>query len=73
MHDATGRLVRRGDRVTIGGGVDGTVVLSIDTDEFSVEFPKDEWDYLGKGILVRTEAAGFVHLLESNEDAVVLS
>jgi hypothetical protein len=71
MHDSKGRQIRLGDRLNIGGGIAGVVVCSIDTDEYSPNFPKDAWSYLGSGIMVQTERAGLVHLNESNEDIKV--
>lgn len=50
----------------------GTVVFSIDTDEFSSEFPKLDWEYLGRGIMVETEQAGLVHLADTGEDVEVI-
>jgi hypothetical protein len=72
MLDCTGRLIRRGDRVTIGNGIEGTVVFSIDNDEFTTDFPRKDWAHLGKGIMVKTDTAGFVHLPETDEDIQVL-
>ena len=72
MLDAKGRLIRLGDRVKIGNGIDGVVVFSIDTHEFSAEFPKDKWAYLGRGIMVGTEQAGLVHLEETDEDLEII-
>ena len=62
MVDEKGKLIRVGDRLNIAPGLEGTVVFSIDTDEFSPEFPKSDWAYLGRGIMVRTEQAGLVYL-----------
>jgi hypothetical protein len=72
MLDENGRLIRVGDRVTMGSGITGVVVFSIDTDEFSAEFPREQWQYLGRGIMVRSEQAGLVHLSEGNEDVQVI-
>jgi hypothetical protein len=72
MLDAKGRLIRLGDRVSIGNGIDGVVVFSIDTDEFSTEFPKDKWVYLGRGIMVETERVGLVHFGETDEDVKII-
>jgi hypothetical protein len=58
--------------VSIGKTIDGVVVFSIDTDEFSTEFPKDEWIYLGRGIMVETERVGLVHLKETDEDVEII-
>ncbi len=72
MHDANGKLIRLGHRVAIGGGIEGEVVFSIDTDEFSPAFPKGQWDYLGRGIMVETGVAGLVYLEESQEDTAII-
>jgi len=50
MLDANGNLIRLGGRGTIGCGINGVVVFSIDTDEFSPELPKSDWAYLERGI-----------------------
>jgi hypothetical protein len=42
MLDAKGRLIRLGNRVSIGKAIDGVVVFSIDPHEFSTEF-FSEW------------------------------
>lgn len=72
MLDASGRLIRLGDRVSIGGGMNGIVVVSIDTDEFSPEFPKADWEHLGRGVMVETEQVGLVHLANTDEDVEVI-
>lgn len=71
MLDSKGRLIRLGDRVRLGGGIEGIVVFSMDTDEFSPAFPKAEWQYLRRGIMVETVQAGLVHLAEANDDIEV--
>ena len=72
MFDANCRLIRLGDHLTIAGGLKGVVVFSIDTDEFTAEFPKADWDYLGRGVLVQTEQAGLVHLIESDDGTEIV-
>lgn len=72
MLDANGKVIGVGDRVTIGSGIDGVVVFSIDTDEFSLEFLKDDWNYLGRGIMVKTEQGGLVYLDVSDEDLEII-
>jgi hypothetical protein len=59
---AKGKQVRLGHRVMIAQHVKGVVVFSIDTDEYSAEFPKSNWEYLGRGIMVQTENDGLVYL-----------
>jgi hypothetical protein len=72
MLDAKGRLIRLGNRASIGKAIDDVVVFSIDTDEFSSELPKDKWLYLGRGIMVQTERVGLVHLEETDEDVEII-
>jgi hypothetical protein len=62
MLDQKGRIIRLGDRLRIAPGLEGFVVFSLDTGEFSPEFSNADWAYLGRGIMVRTEEAGLVHL-----------
>jgi hypothetical protein len=48
--------------------VKGVVVFSIDTDEYSAEFPESDWEYLGRGIMVQTENDGLVFLEKAFSD-----
>jgi len=61
MHYADGREVCLGDRVELWPGNEGAVVCSIDTKEYSSVYPKEQWEYLGNGVLVLSEKAGLVH------------
>jgi hypothetical protein len=72
MLDANGTLIRLGHRVAIGGGIEGKVVFSIDTDEYSPEFLKQHWNYLGRGIMVETDAAGLIHLECHDGDVTII-
>jgi hypothetical protein len=74
MFDSKGKLIRLGDWVNIDGDI-GVVVFSIDPDEFSVEFPKDGWSYLGSGIMVKAERYGLVWLglHENHGDIEIIS
>jgi hypothetical protein len=38
-----GQESRLGDRIRIGGDSSGVVVCSIDTDEYTPEFPREQW------------------------------
>jgi hypothetical protein len=66
-----GQIVRIGDKVLLGDD-EGVVVFSIDTDEFSVEFPKEDWVYLGKGVMFQTAGMGLVFQEESSTDLELL-
>lgn len=60
MKYANGEEVRLWDRVQWGSGP-GFVVFSIDADEYSPRFPKANWSYLERGIMVDCAQAGLVH------------
>ncbi|MEB2847024.1 hypothetical protein GAO09_16100 [Rhizobiales bacterium RZME27] len=62
-----GRLARLGDRVRLGGR-DGIVVFSIDTDEFSECFPREDWADYGEGIMVDLAGIGLILCIEPDED-----
>ena len=62
MFDINGRLIRLGDRISVGSAEQGVVVFSLDTDEFAEGFPKAEWEYLGRGIMVLMDGMGLVFL-----------
>jgi hypothetical protein len=68
-----GREIRLWDRVETWPRCRGIVVFSIDTDEFSPEFPKEHWQYLECGVMLDTEQAGLVHLSEADPELVLLS
>jgi hypothetical protein len=59
-----GEDARLGDTVRIGELERGVVVCSLDTQEYSAQFPRSEWKYLGNGILVKFERLGLVHYAE---------
>jgi len=51
MNYVDGQPIRLGDRVTLAGER-GTVVCSIDTDEYTSHFTAEHWRYLKKGVLI---------------------
>ncbi|MDY7091562.1 MAG: hypothetical protein SX243_01175 [Acidobacteriota bacterium] len=60
-----------GDHVRLGHSEIGVVVCSVDTNEFSEEYPRDEWLGLRHGILVKFEKLGLV-LYVDPEDSLKL-
>jgi hypothetical protein len=63
-----GTEIKVGDRVKVAGDDFGVVVLSVDANEYSTEFPAQEWSYLKKGIMIKSEKMGLVHYEEYSED-----
>jgi hypothetical protein len=68
MKYADGRLVAVGDRVKLSSTQPGTVVCSIDTGDFTKQYPEEEWGYLKTGIIVVTDAGETFHYSEPDED-----
>jgi hypothetical protein len=68
MRYSDGRPVALGDRFKLWDGQYGTVVCSIDTREFSQEYPKSDWAYLKSGIIVKTDTGEIFHYTEPDED-----
>jgi len=64
MQYPDGQVAHRGDKVRLWGSTVGTVVCSLDTDEFSDEYPRNEWDYLRRGVLIHSAQTGLIHYLE---------
>ena len=67
MNYQDGQIVRIGDKVLLDDD-EGVVLFSIDTDEFSAKFPKEDWVYLGKGVMFQTTGMGLVFQEESSTD-----
>lgn len=56
-----GQDVKLGDKVKLGEDENGLVVCSIDDDQYSDEHPKDQWGYLGKGVMIEFPKYGLIH------------
>jgi hypothetical protein len=72
MTYSDGTQAQVGDLVELWSGCNGTVVCSLDTDEYTPAFPKEEWAYLQSGILIKTEKAGLLHYIQADEDLKLL-
>lgn len=64
MRYPDGKITHVGDRVQLWSGAEGVVVCSIDTDEYTPDYPESEWSYLKKGVLILSPQAGLIHYLE---------
>ncbi|BCM18781.1 hypothetical protein [Mesorhizobium sp. J8] len=64
MNYPDGILARLGDQIFVWEGNEGVVVCSMDTDEYSEEYPKEAFGYLERGIMVLSEKAGLIHYVE---------
>lgn len=61
MKYSSGELVNLGDKVALGDGETGEIVCSLDTCEFSPQFPRSEWEYLKNGVLINFPRYGLIH------------
>jgi hypothetical protein len=66
-----GRKMIVGDRLKLWDGCHGTVVCSIEDDEYTSEHSRDQWAYLKTGVLIDSGQAGLIHYVEP-EDAFEL-
>lgn len=73
MQYADGREVRIGDRVRLGTDDGGVVVCSIDTNEYSDDYPLDQWAYLKRGVMIDFPKYGLIHYEESDPDLELIS
>jgi hypothetical protein len=64
------RLPHLGDRVRITNGDIGTVIASMDTDEYGPEATREDWAHVGGGILLRTDRGALVQLDDSHSRLV---
>jgi hypothetical protein len=64
MHYPNGDEVRLGDEVELWSGSFGRVVCSMDTGEYTNDYPASEWSYLKSGVLVESTDVGLIHLLK---------
>ena len=44
------------------------MVCSMDTDEYSEDYPREAFAYLKSGIMVLSEKAGLIHYLQPEDD-----
>ena len=68
MKYSDGKEIRVGDHVRLGDDDGGIVVCSIDADEYTSEHPKEQWGYLGKGVMIEFPRYGLIHFAEPDED-----
>jgi hypothetical protein len=68
VKDRNGQEVRIGDTVALWKGKYGTVVCSIDTGEFTGDYPEAEWLYLKAGVVIKTAAGELFYYTEPDED-----
>ena len=61
-----GTKIKLGDKVLISKKHYGVVVADIDGNEYSESNPKEQWAYLGSGVMIDTDFGGLVHYQQEN-------
>lgn len=72
MNYPNGTKVMLGDQVKLWEGCHGTVVCSMDDDEYTPEYPKDQWSYLKNGVLINSDKAGLIHYIRPENSFVLI-
>jgi hypothetical protein len=72
MQYVDGRPVELGDRVRLWADCTGTVVCAIDNNAYLDSYPREEWSYLGRGVLIHTDDRQIFHYLEPDEDLALV-
>ena len=73
MKYSDGQDVKVGDRVNLGDDTNGVVVCSMDTGEYTEEYPEEQWGYLGKGVMIEFPKYGLIYYKEAEEDLQLIS
>jgi hypothetical protein len=73
MRYPDGQEIRLGDRMKLWDGSEAIVVCSIDTQEYSRDFPGEHWEYLARGIVISTAKLGLVHCVETEGEMRLLA
>ncbi|VEA62820.1 Uncharacterised protein [Salmonella enterica subsp. salamae] len=73
MKYLNGVTVHINDKVRLWENCNGIVVCSIDTNEYSEEYPEADWkNTLKRGVLILSDQAGLIHYEEADQDLTLL-
>lgn len=68
MKYSDGVEIQVGDLVENSEGDRGTVVCSFDTNQYSVDYTRENWGYLKRGVLVNFSSFGLIHYESDQND-----
>ena len=72
MKYTDGSDIKLGDKVLISGKYHGVVVADIDGNEYSESNPKEQWGYLGSGVMIDTDFGGLIHYKEETMEGEII-
>lgn len=73
MRYSDNRIIKTGDLVCLKGKQLGVVGCVIDNDDYTDEFPKSDYAYLERGIMLTLSNGNVLYLEEYIEDLVLIS
>ncbi|PIT09918.1 hypothetical protein BGI40_08835 [Snodgrassella communis] len=74
MDYADGGKVKLGDKVTFGGGLEGTIICCFDTKEYLPDFEYESFtDVCKSGVMIETPRGGLVHYSYPDYDLILLN
>lgn len=73
MNYPDGMPLKVGDIVGLGEDRNGVVVCSIDDDVYTDEFTREDWDHLGRGVMIAFPMWGLIHYEEPEPDLELLA
>jgi hypothetical protein len=73
MKYSDGQQAALGDRVRLWESVFGTIMCSIDDNQYSVAFSRENWGYKGRGVVVQTDDGKIFYYDEADEDFELMS
>ena len=68
MKYSDGEEIQVGDLVENSEGDQGTVVCSFDTNQYSLDYTRENWGYLKRGVLVNFQSFGLIHYESDQND-----
>jgi hypothetical protein len=72
MKYADGKQASLGDRVKLWHDFFGTIVCSIDDEQYAAEFSREHWAYKGRGVVVKADDGRLFYYDEADEDFELL-
>ena len=73
MRYSDNRIIKTGDLVCLRGRQLGVIGCVIDNDDYTDEFPKSDYAYLERGIMLRLSNGNVLYLEEYTEELVLIS